>query len=121
MNAGGSSWIVISDRSRKENFLAMDGEDLLARLRALPVTTWQYRDEEDRTVRHIGPMAQDWHRAFGFSSDDKTINMSDFDGVNLAAVQALEARTAALQAENAALRKRLERIEAQLARGGVKP
>jgi Chaperone of endosialidase/Head domain of trimeric autotransporter adhesin len=134
VNAGGSSWNVISDRNRKENFLGVDGEDLLARLRGVPVTTWRYQDEVDRTVRHIGPMAQDWQRAFGFSADGTTINMSDFDGVNLAAVQALSARTERLQGENAELRARnqqlearqqelearLRRVETLLARGGEK-
>jgi uncharacterized small protein (DUF1192 family) len=118
--AGGSSWVVISDRNRKEGFLAVDGEDVLARLRFVPVTTWRYRDEVDRSTLHIGPMAQDWHRAFGFTSDEHTINMSDFDGVNLAAIKALEARTAALQAENAELKARLERLEALVA-GGRRP
>ena len=101
MSAGGSSWVVISDRNRKQDFLAVDGEDLLARLRFVPVSTWRYRDEADRSTLHIGPMAQDWHRAFGFTTDDRTINMSDFDGVNLAAIQALERRTAELQAQRA--------------------
>jgi len=146
--AGGSSWAVISDRNRKENFLAVDGEDLLLRLRTVPVTTWRYRDEVDRSTFHIGPMAQDWHRAFGFTADDHTINMSDLDGVNLAAVKALEARTAgqaqqieaqrrqldeqraqldeqgrqirAARAENAELRARLERLEAAVS-GGSRP
>ncbi|HET6764183.1 MAG TPA: tail fiber domain-containing protein [Longimicrobiaceae bacterium] len=110
MSAGGSSWVVVSDRNRKQDFMAVDGENLLMRLRSVPVTTWRYRDEADRTTLHMGPMAQDWHRAFGFSSDDRTINMSDLDGVNLAAVKALEARTAELQAKSA----RVERLEAQL-------
>jgi hypothetical protein len=132
--AGGSSWVVISDRNRKEGFLAVDGEDVLARLRFVPVTTWRYRDEVDRSTLHIGPMAQDWHRAFGFTTDDHTINMSDFDGVNLAAIKALEARTATLQAANATLQaenaelraqnrrieERLERLEAAVA-GGRRP
>ncbi|HEX2078127.1 MAG TPA: tail fiber domain-containing protein [Longimicrobium sp.] len=113
MAAGGSSWVVVSDRNRKEHFLAVDGEDVLARIRSLPVSTWRYISEEDRTVRHIGPMAQDWHRAFGFSSDSLTINQSDFDGVNLAGVQALTARTDALRAENEALRARVAELEAQ--------
>ncbi|HET7232595.1 MAG TPA: tail fiber domain-containing protein [Longimicrobium sp.] len=149
LNAGGSSWNVISDRNRKGDFAAVDGEDLLLRLRAVPVTTWRYRDEADRSTFHIGPMAQDWHRAFGFSADATTINMSDFDGVNLAAVRALEARTAgqarqleaqrreleaqglqvrAVQAQNAALLAqnqqllgRLERLEAALAAGTARP
>jgi hypothetical protein len=123
LNAGGSSWNVISDVNRKENFLSIDGEDILARIRGLPVSSWRYIDEQDRSVRHIGPMAQDWERAFGLSGDPTTINMSDFDGVNLAAVQALERRTAAqaaeiqtLRTENAALQGRLESLEARLAR-----
>jgi trimeric autotransporter adhesin len=141
MNAGGSSWNVISDRNRKQDFLAVEGEDILARIRTLPVSTWRYRDEADRSTLHIGPMAQDWHQAFGFAHDNTTINMSDFDGVNLAAIQALErrtqqqadqlavqarqlqsesARTAALQAENAELRARLDRLEARVT-GGTRP
>jgi trimeric autotransporter adhesin len=129
LSAGGSSWVVISDRNRKQDFLTVDGEDMLGRIRTLPVSTWRYRDEADRSTLHIGPMAQDWHRAFGFTHDDTTINMSDFDGVNLAAIKALEARTSALQAENAELRAgnaelragaaelraRLERLEALVA------
>ncbi len=114
LNAGGSSWNVISDRNRKHDFGTVDGEDLLARLRMVPVTTWRYTGEADRTVLHIGPMAQDWHRAFGFSADATTINMSDFDGVNLAAVQALSARTERLQGENAELRARNQQLEARL-------
>jgi hypothetical protein len=123
VNAGGSSWEVISDRNRKESFLAVDTDDVLARIRTLPVTTWQYKDEQDRTVRHIGPMAQDWQRAFGFSQDGTTINMSDFDGVNLAAIQALDARATgqesriqALEAQNAELRAANERLEERLRR-----
>jgi hypothetical protein len=133
LSAGGSSWSVISDRTRKESFLAIDPSDILVRIRSLPVTTWRYIDEEDRTVRHIGPMAQDWHRAFGFTQDATTINMSDFDGVNLAAIQALDrantaqdeeirglraqvaerdGRIQALEARNAAMEARLRRLEA---------
>ncbi|MDB4914806.1 MAG: Hep Hag [Gemmatimonadetes bacterium] len=118
--AGGSSWAVISDRNRKSNFLPLDGEGLLTRLRDVPVSRWQYNDEVDRTTWHIGPMAQDFHAAFGLTADDKTINMSDLDGVNLAAIEALEARTARLRAhadslstENASLKARLTSVEAQ--------
>jgi hypothetical protein len=118
LNAGGSSWNVISDRNRKENFLGLDGEFVLERLRDVPVTMWNYIDE-GRHVRHIGPMAQDWHRAFALNDDSLTINQGDFDGVNLAAIRALEQRTAALQAahaELAAKARRIEELEARLAR-----
>jgi len=110
LNAGGSAWNVVSDRNRKENFLFVDGEDVLDRLRLVPVTSWNYI-EEGRSIRHIGPMAQDWNRAFQLNDDPLTINQGDFDGVNLAAIQALEARTARLQRENAELKERLERME----------
>jgi hypothetical protein len=128
--AGGSAWNVVSDRRRKEAFLPLDGEDMLARIRALPLSTWRYIAEEDRSTRHIGPMAQDWQRAFGFARDSLTINSGDLDGVNLAGVQALEARTRAqaeridaLEAENRALRgdqaelrRRMKRLEAHAAK-----
>ena len=116
VNAGGSSWNVISDRNLKEGFLAVNGEDVLARIRGLPVSTWRYIDEEDRSVRHIGPMAQDWNAAFGFGPSQTTINMSDFDGVNLAAIQALERRTTALQQQVAERDQRIEELEARLQR-----
>jgi uncharacterized coiled-coil protein SlyX len=127
--ANGSSWDVVSDRRRKENFLALDGEDLLLRLRGVPVTSWNYV-AQGRETRHVGPMAQDWHRAFGLSGDSLVINSGDFDGVNLAAAQALERRTAeqatrigALERENTELRAaqaaqaaRLAELEARLER-----
>src|SRR5688500_12779842 len=115
LNAGGSSWNVISDRNTKENLLAVDGEDGLSRIRNLPVTTWRYIDEVDRSTRHIGPMAQDWNAAFGFSRESTTINMSDFDGVNLAAIQALEQRTTTLQGQVAERDARIQALEGQVA------
>ena len=119
LNAGGSSWNVVSDRNRKEHFQGVDGEDVLMRLRGVPVTTWNYI-AEGREVRHIGPMAQDWHAAFALNDDPLTINQGDFDGVNLAAVQALEKRTAeqverirALEAELAELREAVRMLSAE--------
>lgn len=116
--AGGGSWSSVSDRNRKENFLFPDGETILAKLRSVPVSTWNYRTQ-DASIRHIGPMAQDFYAAFGLGESDLLINTIDIDGVNLAGVQAVAARTdeqaariAALEAENAELRARLDRIEA---------
>jgi autotransporter adhesin len=110
---GGSSWSSVSDRNRKENFLSIDGEEVLERLRAVPVTSWNYRTQE-RDIRHLGPMAQDFHAAFGLGESDLLINSIDIDGVNLAAVKALTERTEMLSRENAELRARLERLEARL-------
>jgi trimeric autotransporter adhesin len=92
MAAGGSSWSTISDRNRKESIVWLDGEDVLRRLRNVPVASWSFIGT-DSAVRNIGPMAQDWHAAFPLNPDSLTINQADFDGVNLAAIRALERRT----------------------------
>ena len=77
-------------------------------------------------LEHIGPMAQDFHAAFGVGADDKHIATVDADGVALAAIQGLnqkvEGEVTALRAENAALKQRLEKIEHLMNRqdGGAK-
>jgi len=118
LTAGGSAWNVVSDRARKEAFAPVDGEALLAGLAQLPVTTWRYLAEEDRSVRHIGPMAQDWQRLvagpLALNADSTTINQGDFDGVNLMAAIALEARTRDLTAEVDALRAEVATLRATL-------
>jgi hypothetical protein len=44
-------------------------------------------------ARHIGPMAQDFHAAFGLDgTDDKHIATVDADGAALAAIQGLNAK-----------------------------
>jgi len=120
--AGGGSWSSISDRNRKEHFLAVDGEELLARLRDVPVSTWNYKTQA-RSIRHLGPVAQDFRAAFGLGESELLINTVDIDGVNLAGVKAVAARTdglrtdvRALAAENAALRGQVEELQARLAR-----
>ena len=120
LNAGTGSWNAFSDANHKEAILPVDRDDVLDRIRSLPLSTWRYIGEADRSARHIGPMAQDWQRAFGFSGDSTTINMSDFDGVNLAGIQALERRTArqaseieTLAADNTALRAQVETLRMQ--------
>jgi hypothetical protein len=78
----------VSDRNVKENVAAVDGRDLLDKLDAIPLATWNYKTQ-DESIRHIGPMAQDFHAAFGLGEDDRHITTIDADGVALAGVQAL--------------------------------
>lgn len=117
----GGVWQNASDVNRKHLFGRISGEDVLARLRTLPISTWSYLSE-DATVRHLGPTSQDFRAAFGLGGDELSIGTVDADGVALAAAQALERRTSAqaeeiraLREENAALRERLERLEAAIA------
>ena len=71
---------------------------------------------QDPSVRHLGPMAQDFRQAFGLGEDDRHISSSDADGVALAAIQGLnqkleetvrqkDARIAALEQNVAELRQ----------------
>lgn len=111
------TWTNASDVNRKHLFEQVSGEDILHKLRQLPITRWAYRTENNR-IRHIGPMAQDFYATFGLGDDNRVISTVDADGVALMGVKALEARTGnlsaqvdRLKAENAALQDRLDRLE----------
>jgi WD40 repeat protein len=80
--------IPISDRNVKEAFHSIDPLSILDRLSELPITTWNYK-WDDNSVRHIGPMAQDFVAAFGVGEDDKHICPVDAQGVAFAAIQGL--------------------------------
>lgn len=86
--AGGGSWSSLSDRTSKENFTAVNTLDVLERLCAIRVSTWNYKTQPTAT-RHIGPMAQDFAQAFGVGEDNRHITGIDADGVALAAIQGL--------------------------------
>jgi len=94
--AGSGVFSCSSSRTLKDHFGAVDGEELLARLRGVPVSTWSYISEGAQ-VRHMGPFAEDFRAAFGLGLGRTTIGLGDIDGVNFAAVKALEVRTIDLQ------------------------
>ncbi|GAA2154798.1 hypothetical protein GCM10009760_54040 [Kitasatospora kazusensis] len=83
---------------------AVNGHTVLETVAALPVSTWRYLWEPE-DVRHLGPMAQDWHAAFGFNRDDTTIPVVDGLGVSLVCIQALNRRLDELTAEVGRLRE----------------
>ena len=71
-------------------------DDILERVAALPISTWSYGYDHP-TVRHLGPMAQDFAAAFGLGHTDRRISTVDAVGVCLAAIQALHARVVTLE------------------------
>jgi hypothetical protein len=112
--AGDSTWNAVSDRNAKTNFQPVDPLDILNKLAALPLTTWNYKTRQD--IRHIGVMAQDFWAAFGgLGADDKHISTVDADGVAFAAIQGLYRKIQAVEAENAALRNKNAELENRLA------
>ncbi len=82
----------------------VNGYEILEKLAALPISTWSYVFD-DATVRHLGPMAQDFAAAFGLGDNEKVINMVDANGVVMVAIQALYRKVQALEAEVEALRR----------------
>ncbi len=86
--AGGGSWNNLSDRNVKTNFAAVDTRAILRGVLGLPISTWNYKSQEP-SVRHIGPMAQDFFSTFKVGDGDKTISTVDPDGVAFAAIQGL--------------------------------
>lgn len=116
---GGSSWATVSDSTKKERFLATDGEAFLQKLRGMRVGSWNYKVQPESQFRHYGPMAQDFYAAFGRDAhgtigNDTTIAAADMDGVLLILTKALEKRTTEQAAELADLKAENERLKAQL-------
>jgi hypothetical protein len=104
-----------SDRNVKENFTSLDAQTILEKVAALPLTEWNYKTD-DAEQKHIGPMAQDFHAAFGLNGgDDKHISVVDEGGVALAAIQGLnqklEQQDKDKDAEIRELKQRLEALE----------
>jgi hypothetical protein len=102
--AGSNSWQSACDSANKEDFRAVDRREILDRVAEMPVRDFKMRDQDDGT-RHIGPVAQDFHSAFGFGETNTSINLADADGVLFAAVQAL-------YEQNQKLSRRVAELEA---------
>jgi hypothetical protein len=104
---------VGSDRNIKEHFTPIDAQDILTRLATLPIETWNYKTQ-DSSIRHIGPMAQDFAAAFGVGEDDKHINFVDANGVAIASIQALYRMLQERDLQMAELRAELDELKRQL-------
>jgi trimeric autotransporter adhesin len=103
-----------SDRNLKENFATVQALEILDKVAGLPISRWNFKG--DAATPHIGPMAQDFHAAFGLGTDDKHIATVDADGVALAAIQGLNVKLdEALKARDAELRA-LKEMVAELQR-----
>ncbi len=102
ISAGQNAWSSISDSTRKERFVPMNHAEVLRKINAMKLTSWNYKGQ--REIRHYGPMAQDFYAAFGYDGlgpigCDTLINSHDFAGVTFAGVQALIRENAALKTE----------------------
>ena len=102
--------MMASDRNVKTGVAKVDGRKVLERLASGPVSSWSYKAEVGAT-RHIGPMAQDFKKAFDVGSDDRFIHGVDASGVALASIQGLYALVREQKKQIAKLEKRLSDLE----------
>jgi hypothetical protein len=113
--------VAPSDRNLKENIAPIDGREVLTRLAGIPVSSWNYKNQGP-SIRHIGPMAQDFQSAFNVGESDRFINMVDSGGVALASIQGLytilqekEREIVDLKKENLELKEEMRDIGKRLA------
>ncbi|MFB6229238.1 MAG: hypothetical protein ABEH88_11930 [Halobacteriales archaeon] len=114
------SFHTTSARTAKQAVEAVDPQSVLEEVASLSVNTWELSHGDGG--RHMGPMAGEFQDAFDLGDADGSIATVDADGVALAAIRGVterlderDERIAELEAENEALRERLERVEARLA------
>ena len=111
----------VSDKTKKENFQPVDGEEVLGKIRGFELSSWNFIGHDPKEFRHYGPMAQDFFVAFGHDGvgqigSETTINSGDMAGILMIAVQALEKRTAELkqkEAQIAVLESKVEDLKAK--------
>lgn len=103
-----------SDRNLKENFKPVNAREVLEKVAKLSVTQWNYKS--DKESPHVGPVAQDFHAAFGLGHDNVTISTIDEGGVALAAIKGLNEKLAEKDAKISELEKRLAAVEAMMQR-----
>ena len=110
---GAGSWATVSDRNAKTAVQPIDPREVLKKVVALPLNTWQYKTQASK-YRHLGPMAQDFYTAFHLGETDTGIDTVDADGVALAAIQGLNALLTEKDEHIAALRNEKDREIAAL-------
>jgi hypothetical protein len=105
INAGATQFTVASSRTFKENIEPIDVPDILKKIEAVPVVTYDFRNNGPKD--RLGLIAEDFHQVFG-RGDDKHIDGQDVQMALWMAVQKLTA-------ENKALTDRLAKLEGEIA------
>jgi hypothetical protein len=105
-----------SDKHAKMAIEPVDTAEILDKVAALPVSSWSYKDDSSG-ARHLGPMAQDFHAAFGLGASETGIATLDTSGVALASIKALHDENERLKdqlTQQAALTARVLQLNAEL-------
>jgi len=111
INAGSTTFTVASSRTFKENIEAIDVPDILQKIEAVPVVTYDFKNNGPKD--RLGLIAEDFYTIFG-RGDDKHINGQDVEMALWMAVQKLSA-------ENKTLTERLSKLETERAQQKPQP
>lgn len=111
--AGSGSWSSLSAREAKENFATINGTQIVEALASLPISTWNYRSQSG-SVRHLGPVAQDFYAAFGLGEDERHISAVDADGVALVALQTMYQMVQDRDVQVSEQQERIDALEARV-------
>lgn len=106
------SFNTTSARAKKTAIEPVSPSGVLDAVRELDVCGWEFREGDGS--RHVGPMAGDFHDAFGLG-DGESIPTVDADGVALAAIQGLADRLDELTDAAGVDAGRIDELEAELA------
>jgi len=86
---------------RVSNRTELSSDEILRRALELQVCYWTYKYEV-ASVSRLGPMAQDFHSAFGLGTTDRTVPLESAVGVLLVCVQELDRQLGELRSAGAA-------------------
>jgi hypothetical protein len=110
----GGDWTNAPTKDMAKDPTPIDGRQILDKIAELAIARWTYSDEE-HTVDHISPAAEDFHAIFEVGDPDGGISTVDPAGIALVAIQELYKKTQEieeLKAEVAELRRIVEEISA---------
>ena len=95
----------------KENFEPISSTEILEKLVSMPITKWTFKQSDD-SVKYVGPMAQDFHAAFGLGgSNDRVIHATNAQGITMAALQGLNTK---VEDKTKTLEARLNELEVRV-------
>jgi hypothetical protein len=104
INAGSTQFTVTSSRTFKENIAEVDVPNILDKIEAVPVVTYDFKNDGPKD--RMGLIAEDFHQVFG-RGDDKHIDGQDVQMALWLAVQQLTE-------QNKALKERLATLESKV-------
>jgi hypothetical protein len=113
LSPGSGSWSNLSDLNSKANFRPVDQRRILESLVSIPITEWNYISQ-DESIRHIGPMAQDFFTTFNIGEVRTHINTVDANGVTFASIQGLYQMVSDQEFTITQMERKIMRLEKQI-------